>query len=80
MSARFALLGLFLGACGPDANRPKSPVLISEIMYHPVLEESLVDEHEFLEIHNRTGSPVALDGWQVAGSVKFTFPPGTGRA
>src|SRR5262245_1325092 len=49
-------------------------VVISEIMYHPVLENSDTDTHEFVEIFNRSEVPVALAGWQLAGDIAFTFP------
>ena len=48
------------------------PVVISEIMYHPV-----DGGHEFLELANISGAPVALyhqaNRWQVSG-IGFTFP------
>jgi hypothetical protein len=45
-------------------------------MYHPVLENSDVDDHEFVEIHNPGPSAVALGGWRLDGDVKLTFPAG----
>ena len=52
-------------------------VVFSEIMYHPVAENSYVDNHEFIELHNRTDSAVNLSGWQLAGAVQYTIPEGT---
>src|SRR3954470_4701834 len=41
-----------------------APVVISELMYHPVLETTEDDLHEFVEIANRTEREVDLSGWQ----------------
>lgn len=49
------------------------PLVISEVMYHPA---DGVGVHEFVEIHNPTASAVALEDWQVAGGVDFTFAAG----
>jgi hypothetical protein len=51
-------------------------VVISEIMYHPVLEDAADDNHEFVEIHNRDGAPVAIAGWRLQGTIRYTFPAG----
>lgn len=56
----------------PDPVRP--PVRISEIMYHPVLEEAFEDFHEYVELTNIGESAVELDGWRLVGGVDFTFP------
>jgi hypothetical protein len=47
---------------------PADTVLITEIMYHPVLEEDYVDNHEFVEIHNPGSVAIALDGWRLEGT------------
>ncbi len=66
-------------SCPAEApSRPR--VLISEIMYHPVLEESLVDDHELVEIWNGEAAALSLAGWRIAGAVDFTFPPGASVA
>src|SRR5262245_10237852 len=52
-------------------------VVISEIMYHPVLENAAEDNHEFVELYNRSPAAVSLAGWKLAGNISFTFPPGT---
>lgn len=59
---------------GPVLPPPEGPLLITEIMYHPVLENDFVDRHEFVEIHNPTDEAVSLDGWAISGGVSFTFP------
>lgn len=48
------------------------PVVLSEIMYNPVESGS-----EFVELHNVSGSPVDLSGWDIDGISGFSFPPGT---
>ncbi len=53
------------------------PVLFSEVMYHPVMEKAYEDNHEFLEIYNRTDSAMDLSGWQLSGAVSYKFPVGT---
>lgn len=63
------------GGTGPVLTPPNSPVLISEIMYHPVDENAATDEHEFIELHNSGTEPVSLAGWKlhVGKSDRFTF-------
>ncbi len=66
---------------GSDAGLPEPGVVISEIMYHPVDEEAVEDNHEFIEIHNRGTSARDLAGWKLSTGgefpVRYTFPPGT---
>jgi hypothetical protein len=77
---RLALaLAALAAGCGGDAGTagaPTGPVVISEIMYHPVLEDAATEDHEFVELYNRSGAPVALAGWKLAGGIRFTFPAG----
>jgi hypothetical protein len=62
--------------CPPVAPaRPR--IFISEIMYHPVLEQSLEDDHEFIELHNADAAPVSTAGWRLVGAVDYTFPAGS---
>ncbi len=60
-------------------------VAINEIMYHPVEEpafnpdgtpvvELYDDVHEFVELHNVSGTEVRLGGWKLTGGIEFTFP------
>jgi hypothetical protein len=58
------------------------PVVIHEIMYHPV--DGLSGATEYIELRNITGAPVNLfdparptNRWRLADGVSFTFPPGT---
>ena len=59
----------------PMAEPPK--VVFSEIMYHPVDEKAYDDNHEFLELYNRSDSAVDLSNWKLSGTVHFTFPSGS---
>jgi spore coat protein CotH len=65
----------------PPVNEPPpvSPVVISELMYHPVGEED-ADEHEFIELANRSQSNADISGWKLSdagGALSYTFPAGT---
>ncbi|MCI0747378.1 MAG: lamin tail domain-containing protein, partial [Verrucomicrobia subdivision 3 bacterium] len=57
------------------------PIVISEIMYHPpdLPGGRDNDDHEFVELHNITASPVPLfnttNTWRVRGGIDFDFPP-----
>jgi hypothetical protein len=56
-----------LGQCSQ-----RTSLAISEIMYHPT-NSAL----EFVEIFNSRGEPQDLSGYQLGGSINFTFPPGS---
>src|SRR5262245_43498861 len=60
----------------PVDTLPVSGVVISEIMYHPAHEQADVENHEFVELHNRGSRDVALGGWTISSKqgVAFTFP------
>lgn len=49
-------------------------IVINEVMYNPPGES---DTLQFIELFNRGDSAVAMDAWQLAKGVKFTFPAGT---
>ncbi|MCS7091065.1 MAG: lamin tail domain-containing protein [Verrucomicrobiota bacterium] len=49
------------------------PVVINEIMYHPI---SGADEDEYIELHNRGTNVISLAGWRLEEAVQFTFPTG----
>ncbi len=48
-------------------------VVISEIMYHPLLELGADETHEFIEIANRSDGAVDLSGWKLTGDIQFAF-------
>ena len=54
-----------------QCNRPTS-LVISEIMYHPT--NGIL---EFVEIFNSRGEPQDMSGYQLAGSINYTFQSGT---
>ncbi|MBN1441546.1 MAG: lamin tail domain-containing protein [Planctomycetes bacterium] len=72
-----ARLLLVVGLCALALCRPAGAsewdVGIHEIHYHPVGGK----DDEFLELHNRGGTPVDVGGWQLVEGVSFTVPPGT---
>jgi hypothetical protein len=63
-----------LSAKSPGTNNPAilvSDVIIHELMYHPISEN---DADQYIELHNRTASPINLGGWTLSDGVSFTFP------
>ena len=60
---------------GPQSTPPR--VVISELMYHPVGEQTAQEEHEFVELHNPGTSAVNLSGWKLTGGIRLTFATGT---
>ncbi len=58
----------------PPVAPPRPPVRISEVMYHPVLEEDYEDRHEFIEIVNTGAAAVDLTGWRFAGGIDYEIP------
>ena len=51
-----------------------SPVIISEIMYHPVPFDTGA---EYIELYNTTSSDISLDGWRFTKGIDYAFPAGT---
>ncbi len=47
-----------------------SGVVVSEIMYHPSTENVL---DEWIELHNKGGATVNLNGWRITKGVNFSF-------
>jgi hypothetical protein len=79
------------GAGAPNAGPRVGPVVISELMYHPVSGVKRKEDAalEFVELRNLSDRPVALfrrtdagvTGWRLTGAVEFEFgevtlPPG----
>jgi regulation of enolase protein 1 (concanavalin A-like superfamily) len=59
---------------GPSSRR--TGMVISEIMYRPAPRADDRDL-EFVELFNSLSVPQDLGGWQLAGSIGYTFPDGT---
>jgi hypothetical protein len=58
---------------------PNSPLLIrdvviNEIMFHPPSED---DDDQFVELHNRSASPVDVGNWRFSDGITFLFPSNT---
>ena len=60
----------------PGPCNRRSPLVISEIMYHP-LPRTDGREAEFVEIYNSGAVPMRLDGYHLTGEWDFTFPANT---
>ncbi|MEO8350396.1 MAG: lamin tail domain-containing protein [Chthoniobacteraceae bacterium] len=58
------------------ANAPDmtTSIVINEIMCDPPSGQKA---DEFIELYNRTGAAVSLDGWKIRGGIDFDFLPGT---
>ncbi|MEM9658168.1 MAG: lamin tail domain-containing protein, partial [Planctomycetota bacterium] len=55
-------------------------VVVSEVHYHPAAPTGgslAIDQLEFVELNNRSGSVVDLSGWRLRGGVDFDMPAGT---
>ncbi len=57
----------------------RTPLVISEIMYHPpeVMIGNRKAELEFVEVFNTRGEPEDLSGCRISGDVDYVFPPNT---
>ena len=49
-------------------------IVINEIMYHPISEDT---DDEYVELFNRGGSEVVLDHWRFTQGIRYTFPADT---
>ena len=63
----------FAPECPPPPHE-RPPIVISEIMYHPVWEDGVVEAHEFVEIVNAGETPVDISGWRLAGDLGLSMP------
>ena len=52
----------------------QADVVINEIFYNAPAD---LERLEFVELHNTSGQPVALSGWQFSKGVEFKFPEGS---
>ena len=51
-----------------------APVVINEIMYNPI---SQLDDDQYVELYNRTTSPVNLTDWNLSDGISYVFPSNT---
>lgn len=61
----------------PNARPLQRPIVINEIMYH---HGSRDPQYEFVELYNRSASPVSLAGWSFTDGVEYEFPSGAAIA
>lgn len=76
-----ATVSVVASGFGPDreplgpSNR-KTPLVVSEIMYHPAVRTDLRNL-EFIEIYNAGHIVEDLTGYSIRGDIEYNFPPGT---
>ncbi len=56
---------------GANAAPLLRPVVINEIMYHPISESN---NDEYIELYNRSAGPVDLSSWRLQGGISYQFP------
>jgi hypothetical protein len=49
-------------------------VIINEIMYHPISEDS---EDEYVELYNNSTQSINIGGWKFTSGISYTIPDGT---
>jgi hypothetical protein len=76
MMRRLLLVVALLG-CKKGGGSAEATVVISELMYHAVLDDGPSESHEFVELQNRRAEEVDLGGWSLGGGIRFRFPAGT---
>lgn len=57
-----------------NAPRKAEPIILSEIMYHPISEDS---NDEYVELHNHSEDSVDLSGWRFTDGIDFEIPDQT---
>ncbi|MGV3774792.1 MAG: lamin tail domain-containing protein, partial [Verrucomicrobiales bacterium] len=62
----------------PTANNPNNiwraeDIVINEIMYQPITRE---DADQYVELYNRSSSPIDLSGWSFISGIDYIFPSG----
>src|SRR2546426_12492518 len=65
---------IFFWACcllSPAIPTGAQPVIINELMYHPLSENSA---EEYIELFNAGTNTLNLRGWRFTTGVRFTFP------
>ena len=52
-------------------------VVLNEIMFYPPAKVGAIKEeraHQFIELHNASGTAIELEDWVLRGGIEFTFP------
>ena len=58
----------------PNGGQLQRPVVINELMYNPISGDSA---DEYIELYNRSGTPVDVGLWKFTSGVNFTLPTNT---
>ena len=58
----------------PNSNERTPRIVINEIMYHPISEES---DDEFIELFNASDDAVDISGWRLNDEISFRIPENT---
>lgn len=56
-----------------NSDRRQEDIVINEIMYNAISGDS---DDEYVELYNRSASPISLAGWTFTTGIDFTFPAG----
>lgn len=48
-----------------------NPIVLNEVMYHPVTEGGTMPNGEWIELYNNSSSPIDVAGWQIKDSTSF---------
>jgi hypothetical protein len=81
-----ATAGIALPVTPAAGAAPTSPLVISELMYHPPETGEAYpsfrynEDAEFVEVTNRSNSSVNASGWCLTDGIDFCFPAGTSIA
>ncbi len=59
---------------GPNFVELEDSIVINELMYHPITEDS---NDEYVELYNRSAETVNLSGWRLSKAIDYIFPQGT---
>ena len=77
MTVTNAVLGtLALNTEPPGPCSRRTPLAITEIMYHPA-ERADGRSTEFVEVFNSNPFPEEIGGFRLSGDISYSFPPGT---
>ena len=62
--------------CPPPPPGAFSPIVITEVHYHPVNDRD--ETEEFIELHNQSDDEVDLEGWSLARGIEYVFEAANG--